>query len=130
MAVEDLDTVFFHQPADAALQLRRHVAGAFDDGLQVRFGLAHVNAKAFGIADQAQDVGAAQQGFGGDAAPVQADPAQVGLFDQRRAQAQLAGPDRRDVTAGAAAHHDHVESVIAHGDSLKSACPAGFPSGP
>ncbi|MNS79727.1 hypothetical protein D3C72_1133890 [compost metagenome] len=50
-----------------------------------------------------------QQGLGRDAAPVQADAAQVLALDDGDLQAQLAGADRRDVTAGARTDDDEIE---------------------
>ena len=62
------------------------------------------------------DFGAFEHSFGGDAAPVQADAAQVLLLDQGRAQAQLGGANGRHVTAGATADDEYIV-FIGHGGS-------------
>jgi hypothetical protein len=53
-----------------------------------------------------------QQRLGGNAADVQAGAAEgATLVDTGTGEAQLAQPDRRIVTAGAAPDHDRVETV-------------------
>src|SRR5207248_11279248 len=66
-----------------------------------------------------RSVGAAQHGFGRDAAPVAAHAAGALLLDQRDAQAVLRGADGRRVTAWATADDDKVKSaLLSHAQSM------------
>jgi hypothetical protein len=59
-------------------------------------------------------LGGLQQGFGGDAADVQAGAAQRGaLFNAGDLQAQLRRADGANITAGAGTDHDNVE-ILCH----------------
>ena len=62
------------------------------------------------------DFGPLEHCLGGNAAPVQADAAQVLLLDQRGAEPQLCGANSRDIATGAAADDDHIK-FIGHGRS-------------
>src|SRR3546814_18449664 len=70
---------------------------------------------------QAQHVGRAQQRLGGDAAPVQADAAELGFFHQRGLHAQLRGADGGHVAARPAADDQQIESVLRHRRPFRSA---------
>ena len=59
------------------------------------------------------DLGRAQQRLGRDAAPVEADAAQLLALDDRGLQPELRCPDRRDVAAGPGTDHDDVEGCSA-----------------
>src|SRR5690242_4440444 len=63
------------------------------------------------------DLGRAQQCFGRDAAPIQADAAEIRFLDDRGLEAELRGADRGDVAAGAGADDDDVEGCVGHGGS-------------
>ena len=56
----------------------------------------------------------AQQRLGRDAAPVQADAAEVLALHHRGLHAELRRADGGDVAAGAAAEHDQVEALVSH----------------
>ena len=68
--------------------------------------LGHHEAELVGAAHLAQQVGGRQERLGGDAAPVEAGPAELGALDQRGIRAELGGPQRGDVARGAPSQHD------------------------
>ena len=77
-------------------------------------GLAAVAELLAVVLDQLDQVGVGQEGLGRDAAPVQADAAQLVALDAEHALLELGGADRAGVAGGAAAdHHDVV--VVGHG---------------
>src|SRR3546814_19507414 len=61
----------------------------------------------------AVDLGRAQQRLGRDAAPVQADAAELVALDDGGLEAQLGRADRRGIAAGAGAEDDDVETGVA-----------------
>ena len=66
------------------------------------------------------DLGRLQDGLGGDAAPVQAGPADLGLLDQGDLEPELGGAQRDRVAAGAGAQHDRRRGC---GPRPAGACP-------
>src|SRR6516164_2488109 len=56
----------------------------------------------------------AQQRLGRDAAPVEADAAEVGFLDDRGLEAELCCADRGDIAAGSGADDDDVEGCVGH----------------
>ena len=100
--------------ADAAVELARDLARLrLTTAAAVEARVVAGEAEAVGVLHQLADLGRAQQRLGRDAAPVQADAAQMLALDQRRLHAELGRADRRDIAAGAAADHDEVE-VLRH----------------
>ena len=83
-----------------ACRVDRLERGADADGCRGAGGLGHF--------------GGVQQRLGGDAAAMQARPADLLLLDQRDALAELRGAQRSRVAAAAAAEHDEIETVIDH----------------
>ena len=71
-------------------------------------------AEVAGILHQVHDLGTAQQRLGRDAAPVEADAAQVLALDDGGLHAELGGADRRDIAARAATDDDEVELLVSH----------------
>src|SRR5262249_36514117 len=71
-------------------------------------GTAEGHAELAGPATQLEDLGRAQERLGRDAAPVQADAAELLALDARDLHAELRAANRRDITAGAAADDDEV----------------------
>src|SRR3546814_5539890 len=69
------------------------------------------------ISDWSSDVCSsdlAQQRLGRDAAPVEADAAEVRALHHRGLQLQLRGADRRHIAARPAADNDHIVIRISH----------------
>ena len=52
--------------------------------------------------------------FRGDAADMQAGAAELSVLDQHRVEAELAGADRRDIAAGAAADDENLAAKLVH----------------
>ncbi len=62
--------------------------------------------------DYIDQLGRTQQGLGRDAAPVQADAAQMRGFDTGNLHAQLGRTDGRYITAGTGSDHYHIILTI------------------
>src|SRR5438105_11319825 len=125
VAVKHRDLVLAHQKRDAIRQLLGYRARAGHDLLRVVSDVLGRKAELIEVAQQVIDFRGAQQGLGWDAAPVQADAAQVLAFDQRGLHAELRCPYRRDVAARPAADHDKIEAV-GHYSSIVSGSSMSF----
>ena len=101
LAPDHVDLVLLHQEADAAVELRRDAARALDDGRRSKPTLLAIEAVILGMLHVVEDLGRAQQRLGRDAAPVEADAAEMLALDDRRLEAELRRPDRGDVAARA-----------------------------
>jgi hypothetical protein len=104
--------------ADAVRQLLRNSARAGDEFFRVVGDVLRRQAELIEMVQQVMDFRRAQQGFGRDAAPVQADAAELVALDERGLHAELRRPDRRDITARPAADHHQVESRLRHSSFL------------
>ena len=129
VAGEHGHAVLLHQTRHALVELGGHRARARHHRGQVGGRRRHLDAVGGRVPHQPQHVGRAQQRLGRDAAPVQADAAQLRLLHQRGLHAELRGADGGHVAARPAADHDHVKRGIVHVAVLRSASPAGFPAG-
>ena len=117
LAPDHIDLVLLHQIPDAAVQPRRDAARAGDDGGNVGGDRAfELQAVILGVFGEMQDFRRAQQRLGRDAAPVEADAAQMLALDDGGLQPQLRGADRRHIAAGAGADDDDVIGVC-HGSA-------------
>ena len=102
---------FFMQEADAAVELRRDAARALHDGARYRSRTSLARqAVILGVLHVVEDLGRAQQRLGRDAAPVEADAAEMLALHDRRLEAELRRADRGDVAAGAGADDDRRHS--------------------
>ena len=126
LALEHRHPVLLHQVLDAAGELIRHLARIGDDLLDIDRDVACADAEVAEAVEGVADFGDPQQRLGRDAAPVEADAAEALALDHGALEAELAGPDRRDIAAGAAADDDDVKGRIRH-DVLRS--PIGKGSG-
>ena len=113
LAHDGCDLVLLEQMPDTARQLLGHPARTIDDLVQVIADPFGAETEILGAFHQVKDLGAAQQGLGRDAAPVQADAAQMLAFDTGHLQPQLRAPDRRDIAARPRTDHHHVE-ILGH----------------
>ncbi len=109
LAPDHRDLVLLHQEADAVVEPLRHGARALHDGGRVERHLAGGEAVVLGVLHVVEDFGRAQQRLGRNAAPVQADAAEIVALDDRGLEAELRRADRGDVAAGAGADDDDVE---------------------
>jgi hypothetical protein len=114
-AVEHRDLVLAHQVRHARGQLFRHRARPFDDSLDFERRCDRRETVVLHMMQQMVDLTGAQQRLGRDAAPVEADAAQVFALHDRCFHSQLGCPDRRDIAAGTAAHDDQVETLVRPG---------------
>ena len=112
MAVEDRDLVLLHEKADAVRELLRNLARALHDLLHVEADLLRGEAVVAEMMQEVIDLRGPQQRLRGNAAPVEADAAQVLAFHHRRLHAELRRADRGDVPTRPAAHHDDVEGCL------------------
>ena len=98
---------------DPAVHPLGNPARAFDDGGDVRLGLARqVDPEIGGMVHMRQHLGGPEQRLGRDTAPVGTDTAQMLPLDHGGLHPQLRGPDRGGVATGATADHDDV--VVCH----------------
>src|SRR5262249_40072170 len=67
-----------------------------------------------GMLQVMEDFGRAQQGFGGNAAPVQANAAEIIALDDGSRKPELRRADRGYVAAGPRADDDDVERILSH----------------
>jgi len=88
------------------------VYGVFDPGselVEVDFGGVEMDAVVLGMLGGGEGVGDGEEGFGGDAAPVEADAAGGGVgIDDGGGDAEFGGAEGGGVAAGAAADDDEI----------------------
>ena len=118
LAPDHRDLVLLHQEADAVVEALRHAARALHHGLRVVADIVGRQPVVLGVLHVVKDFRRAQQRLGRDAAPVQADAAEIGSLDDRGLEAELRRADRGDIAAGAGADDDDVEGSVSHGYSL------------
>src|SRR3972149_5434834 len=95
--------------------LRDHLALALHHFLPVERGARNLDAELARPLDVVVDFRLEEQGFGGDAAHVQASAAELGvLFDERGLQAVLGGAEGGGVAARAAADDRYVIRAVCH----------------
>ena len=108
------DLVLLHQMADARGELLGHPARAFHDGIQIVGDIVGAEAEFLGPVHQVEHFGGAQHRLGRDAAPVEADAAQILALDNHDLEAQLRGADRCDISPRPRADHDQVKCFGRH----------------
>ena len=118
LAPDDRNLVLLHQEADAVIEPLRDAARALHHGLRIVGDLLGREPVILGVLHVVVDFGRAQQRLGRDAAPVQADAAEIGFLDDRGLEAELRGADRGDIAAGPGADDDDVEGCVGHGYAL------------
>ena len=109
LAPDHRDLVLLHQEADAVIEPLRHPARALHHGGRVVGDILGGEAVILGVLHVVIDLRRAQQRLGRNAAPVEADAAEIGALDDRGLEAELRGADRGDVAARAGADDDDVE---------------------
>ena len=129
LAPDHGDLVLLHQEADAVVEPFRHRARALDHGGRIEADLLDREPVVLGVLQVVEDLGRAQQRLGRDAAPVEADAAQIFALDDRGLEAELRRADRGDVAAGPGADDDDVEGVchlLPHCTTSLSSSTIGF----
>ena len=114
LAPDHRDLVLLHQEADAVVEPLRHAARALDDLRGVEADIVGRQAVILGVLHVVVDLRRAQQRLGRDAAPVEADAAEIIALDDRGLEAELRGADGGDIAAGAGADDDDVEAGVGH----------------
>ena len=115
LAPDHIDLVLLEQKTDAAIQLARHGARALDDSGRIEADLAiDGEAIVLGVVQVMEDFRRAQQRLGRNAAPVEADAAEMLALDDSGPEAELRRANGRDIAAWSAADDEDVVRV-SHG---------------
>ena len=110
-APNDRDLVLAHEKADAVIEPLRHHARTFDDGGGIVSDVLRGEAVVLRVLHVMIDLGRTQQRLGGNAAPVEANAAEIIPFDDRGLEPELRRADRGDIAAGSRADDDDVERI-------------------
>jgi len=102
------DLVLLHQVRDALVELFGDPARTLHHRLDIRADLFGHKAIGTGVLHIVINFRRAQQRLGRDAAPVEADAAQILTLDNRGLEPKLRGTDRGNIATGAGAEDDDV----------------------
>ena len=109
LAPDDIDLVLLQQKGDAAIELGRDPARPLHDRRRIKGHLAlDLEAIGLGMLGVVIDLRRAQQRLGGDAAPVEADAAQMLALHHGCLEAKLGRANGGDITARPAADDEDV----------------------
>ena len=126
--IDHLDFVLFQQSFHARVQSLGHLPRPLDDFRDIEGNLFGRKAELFHPANQMPHLAGAQQRFGRNASPIQANTTQMFSLDQRDRQPQLPCPDRRRITTGTASDHYDIVGHFSHPTPLfAAASPAPRP---
>ena len=114
LAPDDRHFVLLHQEADAVVEPLRDGARARDHGLRVVADIVGFQPIVLGVLHVVENLGRAQQRLGRDAAPVEANAAEIIALDDGRLEAELRRADGGHVAAGAGADDQNVEIAVGH----------------
>ena len=120
LAPDDGHLVLLQEAVDALGELRGRFARMLDDLVGVIANAGRRDAEALPFPHLIVQFGRAQQRLGRDAAPVEADAAEMAALDHGGLEAQLRSADRGDIAARSGADNDHVKGFVGH--SLSSVC--------
>ena len=104
-----LHLVLLEKVADAGVELLRHAARAFHHGVDIIADPVGLKPEFLGPVHQVENFGGPQQRLRRDAAPVQANAAQMFALNDCGFQPQLRRADRRDIAPRPRADHDHIK---------------------
>ena len=107
--LDDGDLVLPQQVTHSGAEASGHVARALDDLFEIESDGLRGEAEGVEVAEQMIDLRGSQQRLSGNAAPVEADPAQMLPLHDAGLHAELSRANRRDVTARSAAENADVE---------------------
>ena len=125
LAPDHGDLVLLHQKADAVVEPLRHRARALHHGRRIVGDFAGRQPVILGVLQVVENLGRAQQRLGRDAAPVEADAAEIVALDDGGLEAKLRGADGADIAARPRADDDDVEIGLSHSILAK---PRAFPA--
>ena len=114
LAHDDRHLVLLEQVRHAAGKLLGHAPRPLHDRVQIIARLFDRQAEILGPVHEVIDLGRPQKRLGRNAAPVEADTAQMLTLHHRDLQAQLRRPDRGHVAPRTGADHDHVKAGLSH----------------
>src|SRR5262245_47223532 len=106
-----VDLVLLQEERDAVVELPRDGATARNDAFPIHLDGRGIDldAPVLAVANRLHvELSVVKERLGGNAAPVEADTAQLVALDARSLHAHLRRADRADVSAGAAADDDQV----------------------
>src|ERR1035441_8745542 len=113
-APDDRHFILFHEKADAVVEPLGHRARTRDHGFRVVADIVGLQPVVLGVLHVMEYFRRAQQRLGGDAAPVQANAAEIVALDYRGLEAELRRADGGDIAAGAGADNQYVEGSVRH----------------
>ena len=93
---------------DTSVQLAGNPTRILDDFADIKAMALNGETKFLRVLDQMTHFSHPQQCLGGNAAPIETDPAQMLSLNHHRLQTKLSGPDRCDISARAAAEHGEI----------------------
>ncbi len=111
---DHFDLVLAHEVGDAVGQPVGDFAAALDHARKIEADIVGGQPELGGAPHRCVKLGGAQQRLGRDAAPIQADAAEMLALDDRGFQAELRGADGGDITAGASADDCQIEARLGH----------------
>src|SRR5581483_7211151 len=109
--------------ADAVVEPLRYRARTGNHGLGVVADIVGFQAVISGVLEIVEDFSRAQQRLGRDAPPVEADAAEVIALHDCSLEAELCGPDRGDIAAGAGADDENIEIRVSHSPATSAPTP-------
>src|SRR6516165_7783448 len=114
LAPDHGNLVFLHEKADAVVEPLGDGARALDDSAGVVGDLTGRQSVIVGMLQIVQNLSRAQERFGRDATPVEANAAEIITLDNGRLEPKLRGPDGSDVASGSRTDDDNVVAGISH----------------
>src|SRR5450759_87728 len=113
-APDDRHFILFHEEADAVVEPLGHRARTRDHGFRVVADIVGLQPVVLGVLHVMEYFRRAQQRLGGDAAPVQANAAEIVALDYRSFETELRRADGGHVSARAGADDQNVEIRVSH----------------
>src|SRR6516164_463761 len=114
LAPYHIDLVFLHEKADAVVEPLGDGARALDHSAGIVGDLASRQSVILGVLQIVQNLSRAKECFGRDAAPVEANAAEIITLDNGRIEPKLRGPDSSDVAAGSRTDDDNIVTSVSH----------------
>ncbi len=113
--VDHGDVVLPHEIGDAVGKPLGHFAAPLDHRREIEADIVGGEPELGRVPHRPVELGGAEQRLGGDAAPVEADAAEMLALDDRGLHAELRRADGGDIAAGAGADDGEIEARVSHG---------------
>src|SRR5262249_9082877 len=114
------DLVLLHEKADAVVESFGDGARALYDSGGIVGDVTRRQSVILGVLQIVQNLSRAQQRFGRDAAPVEANAAEIFTLNDGGLESKLCGPDRGDVASGSRTDDDNVVIRVSHSFLVKT----------